>query len=97
MSLDIPSAFVRVIPTTILWNLSIPPRTTLFLWRACKDESIVHALMFCPAAVAMWFSSPLGLRCDGLNCASFFRLDYYLKSVLDKDQMGIVAIISASI
>lgn len=69
-----------------LWDLPIPPRVRLFLWRACQDilptrlslfrrhiideslcpmcdgadESTMHALLYCPAARAIWLHGALG-------------------------------------
>lgn len=57
------------------------------------NETVVHALVICPAMVASWFVSPLGLRCDQMSNGSFSDWFVSLKVKLDREQMCVAAII----
>lgn len=53
----------------------------------CGEESICHALITCPVAVAVWFLSLFGFRCD--NVVTGLLSEWYLSLVksMDKDSL----------
>lgn len=59
-----------------------------------EKETVFHALISYPAAMAYWFASPLGLRCDSIQGDSFHDWFFSLKSKLDAQQLCIVGMIS---
>lgn len=62
----------------------------------CEKETFFHALIMCPAALASWFVSPLGFRCDQLN-GTFAEWFDSLKKHLDEDQLGVTAMVAWSV
>lgn len=52
------------------------------------EESIVHTLPSFPTATAIWFVSPLGLRCAELDNGTFLDWIEALAEVLDLDQLS---------
>lgn len=62
-----------------------------------EKETIFHAIVSCPAAIACWFVSPLSLRRDQSINGSFADWFFSLNKKLDHEQMCIVAMVSWSI
>lgn len=57
-------------------------------------EIVLHALIACLVAVVSWFACPLRLRCERMSSSSFVDWFLSLKSILDLDQLGIVAMVA---
>lgn len=61
------------------------------------NETVMHALLCCPAAVASWFVCPLGFRNESITGGSFVYWFTSLKAILDKEQLDVAAMVAWSI